>query len=202
MASAVKSKGGAAGGAGSQGLTRMSMERLLEAGTSSVGRQRQHMHDIARLMEMVKLARQSIDANPPAAGDEDLPLKRLILETDKVCYRFQTLDAVSLAAANQVKPFCLELASAMEKHRGEMQDFVAELIALLCRTIHNQEVFSDLLLKAHRDVSVAQRRAAECEEHAREAEAQVAAAQEKAAAQITALENGDVDLVSNYSHQY
>jgi hypothetical protein len=115
---------------GAQGLTRMSMEHLLTAGTTQTGKQKQQLQDMEKLMQAVAHAKEAIKSSPPNASDNNLAIKRLVLDTDAVCYHFQALDAVSLAVMQQARPFCLQLASVLEKHRGEMREFVAGLVSL------------------------------------------------------------------------
>jgi len=170
------------------GQAQTSMEHLFAMSTTPAGEARQNLADLKKLMDAVARAKQSLHSSPPAAADESLAVKRLVLDTDAACYHFQALDAVALSAAQQAKPFSLELAAVLAKHRDEVREYVAGLIALLCRTIHNQEVFADLLYKAHRDVSVAQRRAAALEREAREATERATEAREQASTQIAALE--------------
>jgi len=171
-----------------QDLAKHSMAHLFAISTTPAGEIRQNIADLTKLMDAVAHAKQSLHSSPPAAADDSLAVKRLVLDTDAACYHFQALDAVALSVAQQAKPFSNELAAVLTKHRDEVREYVAGLIALLCRTIHNQEVFSDLLYKAHRDVSVAQRRAAALEREAQEAKARMTEAHEKAATQIAALE--------------
>ena len=171
-----------------QDLAKNSMEHLFSISTTPAGEIRQKIADLTKLMDAVAHAKQSLLSNPPTAADDSLAVKRLVLDTDAACYHFQALDAVALNAAQQAKQFSNELAAVLTKHRDEVREYVAGLIALLCRTIHNQEVFSDLLYKANRDMSVAQRRAAALEREAQEAKERMTEAHEKAATQIAALE--------------
>jgi hypothetical protein len=172
----------------SQDLTRTTINHLFARGATSTPQQRKQVHDMVKLMEAVAHAKETVKISPPTASDDTLPIKRLILDTDAACYRFQVLDAMSSAAVQQAKPFCIDLAVVLDKIRKEVREYAAELIALLCRTIHNQEVFSDLLLKAQRDVSIARQQASHHANQAQAADELIAEAHQQAASKISALE--------------
>lgn len=112
-------------------LTRMSIDRLFALGTTPIVLKKQALQDMNKLMEAVAHAKDAVKASPPSAADDNLALKRLILDTDATCYRFQTLDAVLLEAVQQAKPFCVQLASVLEKQREETREFVVSFPDLI-----------------------------------------------------------------------
>jgi len=106
------------------------LEKLFAHGTTKVGKQREQIKDMGKLMAAVAVAKEAVNASSPNAADDNLALKRLVLDTDQQCHLFQALDAVLLAAVQQARPFCLQLASILEKQRAETREFVVSILLL------------------------------------------------------------------------